>query len=561
MKRNTKFFTLVTALLLSSSAVLTGCMYAIASDNGDVKPYDYSAMPLNVTEPDGSDGLNDRPIGGSVTEDSLTAQLPLMSKFSEYLHEEGNTVAVFSPEQYEELKTVRESGKRNPLSYAEILYLIDDSINLYFTNETITLYNANVDGILPPTLGFSVIQSSSSCIILPYHGDYTEFEVYTEALARYEKMLEEIYAIIYYRIYMHDAGFTDVTRSYDRVIAPSERGEFFEENKDVSSILLSNIYQMLAIDGSTAGGAENGEKVAAEFQKVVNWEIDIPVNHVDPDRVLEEPNAPILSTETWHNERTPLEHRFCIYESSEQLQIVYPTRELSAMKPQRAVTYQADGEGGPLPIVHLNYLTGGAVVSAGIEFSFAMSGNFRLEDGVLKVYFGESVSDPDHYYIFNETKDGFVYSAANSDPVKSAGYDWEDGLVFRKYDEHVSVDPGTLPPPIDFGGVETDVSDPAAEQWPYLKFDANADYATLMYPDGGQYIAEGSYVKESDKLVFSFMTIDGIYTYYFHALGGDLYAFDKNLSEAVPNYGFEDEMEFILTEYEGGSCFLELKKD
>ncbi|MBO5914299.1 MAG: hypothetical protein J6Q72_03035, partial [Clostridia bacterium] len=47
-------------------------------------------------------------------------------------------------------------------------------------------------------------------------------------------------------------------------------------------------------------------------------------------------------------------------------------------------------------------------------------------------------------------------------------------------------------------------------------------------------------------------------TYYFHYRKDRVYVFDKELSEAVPGYGFEDEMEFVLTEYEGGSCFLEL---
>ena len=45
MKRNVKFFITVTALLLLSAVILTGCMYVIAADNGATKPYD-----LNVQE-------------------------------------------------------------------------------------------------------------------------------------------------------------------------------------------------------------------------------------------------------------------------------------------------------------------------------------------------------------------------------------------------------------------------------------------------------------------------------------------------------------------------------
>lgn len=543
MKQNMKFFTIVISLLLLSSIILTGCMYAIAADNGEMKPYDLNGQKEN----------NDSS-GGNIVEDAPQAQVPLHGQFGEYLHKDGNAVTIFSEGQYAELKAVRESNKRNPLTYEEILFLVSDSINMYFAYDEIRLYKANVDSVLPLTLSFSAIQSSSSCIIKPYHGDFSEFEVYADALNRYEHMLQEIYAIIYYRIYMHDAGFTGITRSFDEVIAPSERSEFYEEHKHLSSNWLTNIYQMLAIDGSTVGGTENGDKLASEFQKVVEWEIEISTNHVDPNKKIQSLDAPVLCTEIWHNERTPLEHQFYIYESSGTVQIVYPTKELTAMKPQQSVTYQAGKEGEPQPIVHLNYMTGGAHISAGLEFSFAMTGTFRLEDGVLKVYFGESESNPDYYYVFYETDEGFAYSAANS-KTNSIGRNWADGLVFKKYREQTVVQPEIVPPAND--KTEPNIDE---EQWPYLKFDANSDFATLTHPDEGG-IAEGSYAKEDDKLVFVFKTADGVYTYYFHYRKDRVYVFDKELSEAVPNYGFEDEMEFLLTEYEGGSCFLELKEE
>ena len=58
-----------------------------------------------------------------------------------------------------------------------------------------------------------------------------------------------------------------------------------------------------------------------------------------------------------------------------------------------------------------------------------------------------------------------------------------------------------------------------------------------------------------------FKTADGVYTYYFHYRKDRVYVFDKELSENVPSFAFEDKMEFILTEYVGGSCFLEVKGD
>ena len=541
MKRNVKFFTIVISLLLLSSIILAGCMYAIASDNGEMKPYDLNGQKENS---DSSDG--------NVVEDAPQAQKPLHGRFGEYLHEDGTAVTVFSEEQYAELKEVRESDKRNPLTYEEILFLVNDSINLYFAYDEIRLYNANVDRVLPLTLTFASIQSSSGCIISPYHGDFSEFEVYAEALSRYERMLQEIYAIIYYRIYMHDAGFTHITRSFDEVIAPSECSEFFEDHKSMSSLLLTNIYQMLAIDGSTVSGTENGDRLASEFQKIVEWEVEVSASYIDPNKKEQSLDAPILCTEIWHSVRTPLKHQFYIYESNRTMQLIFPTKELTARKPQQTVTYQAGEEGELQPVVHLNYKTGGARISAGMEFSFAMTGKFRLEDGVLKVYFGESESNPDYCYVFYETDEGFAYSAANS-KTSNIGRGWADGLVFKKYCEQVVVQPEIVPPVND--KTEPDIDE---EQWAYLKYASGSDYATLMYPDGGQYIAEGSYAKEADKLVFVFKTADGVYTYYFHYRKDRVYVFDKELSEAVPGYGFEDEMEFVLTEYEGGSCFLEL---
>ncbi len=556
MKQNAKFFAVVIALILLASAILTGCMYAIAADNGEMKPYN-----LNGQKTDPGDGNTEgenvpaeREPENNIIEDGPTSQKPLQSKFGEYLHQKGDSVIIFSAEQYAQLKEVRESGERIPLSYEEILYLVDDSIGMYFKYDTISLSNANVDGILPFTLTFSAIQSSSSCIINPYHGDFSEFESYADALRQYERMLGEIYAIIYYRIYMHDAGFADITRSFDEVIAPSERGDFYEENKHVSSILLTNIYQMLAIDGSAVGGIENGDKLAGEFQKVAEWEKELRANGVDPDKKFQSLNAPILCTEIWHNERTPLEHRFYIYESSEALQIVFPTKELTAMKPRQTVTYQAGEEGELQPIVHLNYLTGGARISAGVEFSFAMTGSFRLEDGVLKVYFGESESNPDYWYVFYETEEGFVYSAENSKPESSIGRDWADGLVFKKYRESTVVQPEIDPP-------ANDEKDPN-EGWAYLKYDAGSDYCSLMSHEGSSVIDGGSYVKEDDKLVFMFKTADGVYTYYFRYHGNNRYTYAKELSDPMPNYGFEDEMKFVLTVFDDcSSCFLEVTEE
>lgn len=544
MKRNVSFFALVLALILCSSLLLTGGMRAVTDDYGEEQPYS-----LNGTDdtpkgdvPNGGDGV--------IVEDAPIGQQPLMGKFSEYLHEEESTVTVFSEEQYEELKQVREDGNRTPLTYEEILYLIDDSINLYFTYDEIRLYNANADGILPLILGFSAIQSSSSCIIKPYHGDYTDFALYTEAVARYEKMLKEIYAIIYYRIYMHDAGFEMVHHTYhsgkDNIFGNRYNGNLGM----ISSAVQMGRYQMLAIDGETFSGIDNEEKLCGEYKTLLEWKRMYEADAIIDYEHYPYLNSAVLCTSILNTVRRPMEYKFYIAgPKNDPAQQIYPTAELENMMPHREYIYQATSLDASLqPGFSLNYENGRVAMSQSKFTSFAMIGTFDEHDDVLKMYF------ENYSYVFYKHEKGYVYSAENSKPA-SGGFDFVDGLLFEMIHPGVSTEPNPEPPTND--KTEPDIDE---EQWAYLKYDSGSDYATLMHSDGWT-IAEGSYVKESDKLGFKFKTSDGVYTYYFHALGNNLYAFDKNLSEAVPNYGFEHEMEFILTEYEGGSCFLELKEE
>ncbi|MBE6578555.1 MAG: hypothetical protein E7651_01965 [Ruminococcaceae bacterium] len=551
MKRNVKFFMTVTALLLLSAVILTGCMYAIAADNGAIKPYDpeqrQETSDGGVTQP------GEKNPGNSIVEDAPTGQLPLQNKFNEYLHEDGNTVTIFSPEQYAQLKAVRDSGERTPLTYEEILFLVNDSINMYFKYDEIYLCNANVDGVLPLVLTFSAPQSSSSCIIKPYHGDFSEFEIYSEASVRYQHMLQEIYDIIYYRIYMHDAGFTGIRLYSDTVVGPSEWDVFWEATQYLNSVSLHMYYQMLAIDGSTVGGTENGDKLADEFRKVVEWE---RMEKADP--IIDYEHYPyldsaILYTDVFNLFRYSPERKFYIAgPKDDPVRQIYPTAELEEKKPQQGVIYQAIvAEDSMAPIFSLDYGSGRAVMSASVYHSFAMVGTFDKNDHVLKLSFDQSS------YVFFEREDGYVYSAENSQPKTTGGFDFADGLVFKKYEEFVTVQPDPDPvPPVNN---ETD-PDEDDERWAYLKYDSNNDYCTLMSPDGNG-VFEGSYMKEDDKLVFMFKTADDLYMYYFHCRQDGVCVFDKAFSNAVPGYEFEDGMELILTEWDGGSCFLEVQDE
>ena len=75
----------------------------------------------------------------------------LQQKFSVYQTEaerDGKrTLTLFTREQTERLLAVRENGERTPLSYDEILFLINDSIRLYERCDEIVL-----TGLAPGTL-------------------------------------------------------------------------------------------------------------------------------------------------------------------------------------------------------------------------------------------------------------------------------------------------------------------------------------------------------------------------------------------------------------------------
>ena len=528
------------SLLLLSSIILTGCMYAIAADNGEMKPYDLNGQKEN----------SDSSVG-NIVEDAPQAQMPLHGQFGEYLHKDGTAVTVFSEEQYAELKEVRESDKRNPLTYEEILFLVNDSINLYFTYDEIILTNANRDHVIPLLTN----QSGNARVIKTGYKGASAYETYSEAETAYNKMLTDIYEIIYYRIYMHDAGF-------ETVIHHDHSGQdlIFGRRYDTSPISSSvpvGMYQMLAIDGATFSGIDNEEKLCGEYKTLLQWkkmwESDAIIDYEHYPYL----NSAVLCTSILNTVRRPMEYKFYIAgPKNDPAQQIYPTAELENMMPHKELFYEAKvGYGSYNPVFSLDYETGKFAMSADAVMSFAIIGKFSESDGVLKLYPSNAGEEGVYSYVLHEKDGSWVYSAKDSKPIELAGFDWHKDIVFEKVHEGVSTPPNTEPPTND--KTEPDIE---KEQWSYLKFDANSDFATLTHPDGGV-IAEGSYVKESNKLVFAFKTADGVYTYYFHYRKDRVYVFDKELSKAVPNYGFEHEMEFVLTEYEGGSCFLELKEE
>lgn len=135
MKRNIKFFTIVISLLLLSSIILTGCMYAIAADNGEMKPYDLNGQKEN-SEGDGGKAP------GHVLEDAPAPQDLLKEKFKAMyeISEDGKTITVISKDYLDNYwKSNYEKEVIKSLTTEEVYFIIQDSIRIYEEYDTVVL--------------------------------------------------------------------------------------------------------------------------------------------------------------------------------------------------------------------------------------------------------------------------------------------------------------------------------------------------------------------------------------------------------------------------------------
>ncbi len=219
MKGNLKFLLTVIAILLISTMMLTGCMYTIVTNKNDPKPYIVDTITDLVT-----DNLVINP--DLDPENAPTSQSELQKKFEIYTSQiqsapemppgiyasvaEECGIQFFSEEQAVEFKSRRDNGEMFTLSYEEILFIVNDSINQYFSYDYIILTNALEYGftVSPNILPNSIGDYAIDC----YHGDYTELLYrddlwYASMMNQYERVLNDICDIIVYRLAMLDSTF------------------------------------------------------------------------------------------------------------------------------------------------------------------------------------------------------------------------------------------------------------------------------------------------------------------------------------------------------------------
>ena len=202
--KNKKWLIATVCMLLASSVILAGCMYAIAQQEEPSKPYEMGeAVSL-------------------VPEDAPTAQTEMEAKFAVYNHVlevgEEKTLVLFSDEQATEQWAKRENGEDFRLTYDEILFLINDSLQLYRTYDEIRLTNSLKYGIFVTEMSGNdhVIDSDGRHFYardsLGLNGNTGEISdlSYEEEQKAYEQMLMDVVTIATYRIAMLDSRMRQV---------------------------------------------------------------------------------------------------------------------------------------------------------------------------------------------------------------------------------------------------------------------------------------------------------------------------------------------------------------
>ncbi len=135
MKKHFKFFGIVSALLLSSSIVLIGCMQGIATENGDAKAYDMGSQIGTGSQLSADSNI-------LINDDAPTPQSALQEKFGAMydVSEDGKTVTVISEEYLNRYwQSNYEKEVIHSLTTEEVFFVIQDSVRIYMEYDTVFL--------------------------------------------------------------------------------------------------------------------------------------------------------------------------------------------------------------------------------------------------------------------------------------------------------------------------------------------------------------------------------------------------------------------------------------
>ena len=185
MKRNVKFFTIVISLLLLSSIILTGCMYAIAADNGEMKPYDLNGQKENSDSSGGNIVEGDAPLA----QDSLQAKFEAMYEISE----DGKTITVISEDYLNNYwRSNYEKEVIHSLTTEEVYFIIQDSIRIYEEYDEVVLTGfASVSSMMQVAERFPFVKDE----VIKTQSDVTPYYEWDDTEAIYEIILYRLKAL------------------------------------------------------------------------------------------------------------------------------------------------------------------------------------------------------------------------------------------------------------------------------------------------------------------------------------------------------------------------------
>ena len=375
MKRNIKFFTIVISLLLLSSIILTGCMYAIAADNGEMKPYDLNGQKEN------SDSS-----GGNIVEDAPQAQKPLQAKFEDMyeISEDGKTITVISKDYLSNYwYSNYEKEVIKSLNTEEVYFIIQDSIRIYEEYDEVVLTEfGSYSSTMQVAERFPFVKNE----IINTGSTDSNYSLYLE------EDISNIYKIIMYRL-----------------TALSSPKAFFTGEEAIRFVGKESGIFSTMLPWTTIYIPDYSESTDRDYLlQTVGYSVNSNSNYVDVDRYSDlfcfcDKNGASITFEAKANRQSTK---------------VYPTVEME--KQMFNVSYVSD-EGAFFRL----YREGTFSLSKNKYFSSALTGKYTLRDNVLTLI----VSDDQQYVFYYIENEGYLYYADYSTPSELYNFD-EDTMFY-----------------------------------------------------------------------------------------------------------------------------------
>lgn len=313
--KNSKIIIIAASLVLAAALALCGCVYLIGDVPDETQGYDPDEMTLP-----------------SVIEETPSAQSELQKKFGAYGREEtgerGERIfRLFTEEQINESINLRLKNIPRSLTYEEVLFIINDSVRIYFEYDKIIVtdfMNHTHDNVPTSALDFDMrlwqnrykrcdVLSYGYTEIIPYHGDYSDQPSYAAALGTYSRMIYDIECMIFERLRIHDTG----TDSYCLVSPLNDRD-------------YTRVYGMLFADNQLKHDTD-------KHRDVLNNSIKMRLTGKEPVNPHE--RYPMILASNMYEADSGKPNVNINYYNGEERVRIFPTEQLDALRPDGKISF------------------------------------------------------------------------------------------------------------------------------------------------------------------------------------------------------------------------------